>query len=227
MTNKEYRNRLLAVGLAIATVMGLSSARANLMSFTIDTANPGVSPYPGPYGSVDVDLTSSTTATITFTGDSVGGYQYAFGANGCVAVNVNATSWSLGGFSGTPFNSDSAVPANLSDGGMSNEDGFGRFNQTIDNFDGFTHSWQSVSFVLTDLSGTWSDASDVLAPTMGGYSVGAHVFVIDPSGANPSTGYAVNAGSSGNNVPDGGGTLALLGLAGIGLFMVRRKFQFV
>jgi hypothetical protein len=154
-------------GIAIATLLGMASAHANLITYSLDTGNSGISGYTGPYGSVDVDLTSSTTATITFTGNTVGGYQYAFGGQGVAGVNVNASSWSFGSFSGVPFNSDSATVNDLSNGGSANEDGFGKFNQTFDNFDGFAHSWHSVSFVLTDMSGTWADAANVLGPNAG------------------------------------------------------------
>jgi len=222
MKTKLYASLVSAIG-AVAIVMSAGSARA--LTYTLATGNSAISGYSGPYGTVDVNLTDSTHATITFTSTVVNGNINLFGDGGTVGVNVNATSWTIGSFSasnaGTGF-----TPGPLSSGGSGNEDGFGVFNQKIDSFDGYTHSSDTVSFVLTDTSGTWASAANVLVANADGNTVAAHIFITS-SPANASngalvTGFATDSGST--TVPDGGTTAALLGFVFVGLAVVRAKF---
>src|SRR5262249_3479682 len=146
-------------------------------------------------------------------------------ADGAVGVNVNATSFTLSGLTGTsPGASFSSVVADLSNGGAGNEDGFGSFNQTINSFDGFTHSWSTITFTLTHTSGTWASASIVLTPNASGLNVAAHIFVTS-SPANAAngalaTGFASTPGPIlGAGVP--GLVAACVGLLGL----ARRRRQ--
>jgi len=109
---------------------------------------------------VAVNLTSSTTATITFDSLTNGGYIYLMGDGSSVGVNVNATSFtdtlavgtnSLVGFTPGPYTATSGTA-----------DGFGTFNLQFNGFDGFTHSATEVSFTITNTGGTWASASNVL-----------------------------------------------------------------
>jgi hypothetical protein len=115
---------------------------------------------------------------------------------------ANSFSWT-GGNANTAF----------SDGGSKNADGFGSFNQTTDNFDGFTAAVTSVSFVL---SGSWANAMSVLTANASGWLAAAHIFVIGDQ--TVLTGFAAGPGS----VPDGGTTVMLLGAALGALGMARR-----
>src|SRR4029077_15220153 len=131
-----------------------------------------------------------------------------------VAVNVNAASWTLGtiiglnagiGFSPGPF----------SDAGSQNVDGFGIFNQTIDSFAGFTHSSDSVSFTLSDTSGTWTSAANVLIANSHGLLAAAHIFVTEFP-ADASNG-ALATGFAGNGTVPEPGTVSLVALGVLGL----------
>jgi len=139
-----------------------------------------------------------------------------------VAVNVNATSFTLSGLTGTsPGASFSSVVADLSDGGAGTEDGFGSFNQTINNFDGFTHSWATITFTLTNTSGTWASASNVLTT---GINAAAHTFVT-ASPALASNG-AIQTGFSAVPGPIlGGGIPGLVMACGGLLALARRRRQ--
>lgn len=199
----------------------VSTANADSISFNLTLGNSAISGYPGPYASVLVDRTSPTAATITFTSLLNSGHIYLFGANGSVAVNVNATAFTLGPIitgsnAGTGF-----TPGPFSDGGSNNEDGFGSFNQTIDSFGGYTHSSDSLSFTLSNTSGTWSSAANVLTPNNNGYLAAAHIFVADyPADASNgalATGYAANGA-----VPEPG-TIGLVALGALGLLGAVRK----
>ena len=214
---------LLAVT-AIA-LAGLSSIAGATIVFQLGQGNAALSGYPTPFGSVAVTRTSSTTATIVFTANNTGGYQYLFGDGGSVAVNVNATSWTLGLITGSNAGTG-FTPGPYSDAGAGPEDGFGSFNQNIDSFDGFTHSSDTISFSLTNTSGTWAGDSDVLAGNSQGFHVAAHIFVTS-SPANAANGAVVTgfATEGGNNViPEPTSMLLLgLGLAGFGAARRRRK----
>jgi hypothetical protein len=105
-------------------------------------------------------------------------------------------------------------------------DGFGNFNLSIDDFDGYTHSASTISFDLTDNSGTWASASNVLALNGNGYDAAAHVFVTTaPANASNgalATGFAGNGTTPPPSVPEPG-TLALLGSAILMLGMIRMR----
>jgi len=105
-----------------------------------------------------------------------------------------------------------------------NEDGFGSFNLRIRSFDGFSHSSDTITFTLTNTSGTWASAADVLTNNANGFDAAAHIFVTtSPANASNSalaTGFAGEGG--GVVAPDGGTTVMLLGVALGALGMARR-----
>ena len=188
-----------------------AATRADIITFDIGTGNSALSGYSGPFEQVTVNRTDSTHATISFVSFFTNpGNVYLMGDGGTVAVNVNATSWTIGSFlasnSGTGF---STTSADLSSGGAGNEDGFGSFNQTVNSFDGFSHSADHVSFVLTNTSGTWANASSVLTGNASGFLAAAHVFVTSypANQANGAivTGFATNGSTSSTGGPSGSG----------------------
>jgi hypothetical protein len=144
------------------------------------------------------------------------------GDGGTLGANVIATSSTLSGLTasnaGTGFQ-----PTQLSDGGAGNEDGFGSFNQTINSFNGFSHSSDTVSFTLTNTSGTWANASAVLVANASNALAAAHIFVtLSPASAKRGALAAGFAANTGPQVPDGGATVMLLGVALGALGVVRR-----
>jgi len=118
----------------------------------------------------------------------------------------------IGSFSWTGGNANT----NFTNGGANNADGFGSFNQTTDNFDGFNAAVTSVSFVLTNTGAGWANAMSVLTANASGWLAAAHIFVIGDQ--TVVTGFAAGPGS----VPDGGTTVMLLGAALGALGMARR-----
>jgi hypothetical protein len=158
---------LSAVALAIAGV----PAHADIAVYTLTQFNvPG---FTSPFGTVTVNRTSTTTATLTY--DAAAGYVFIDG--GAAAANINATTWTLGSISGTPGAGFGV--ATYSDGGAGNEDGWGSFNQTINQSDGFADGSVQIVFSITDTSGTWADAASVLIantdPNGGHHFVAAHI----------------------------------------------------
>jgi VPDSG-CTERM motif len=218
---------IAAVLIAIAG-FGFQQAKADIFTSSLNAGNSAIIGFTGPYGTVSINLTSSTTATVTFTSNTVGGNIYLFGDGGSAALNVNATTFSVSGItasnSGTGFSTTNAdYTAQI--GAGQQEDGFGKFNLTINGFDGFTHSADTISFTLTNTSSTWASAANVITNNASGFDAAAHTFVTS-SPANASN-TALATGFSGEgpqgNVPDGGTTVMLLGAA-LGALGIARRF---
>lgn len=224
--NRKLAGRLVALLVAAVAIVALSgaSARADSMSFNLAFGNSSLSPtYPGPYASVTVDETSSTTATITFTFMDTGTYTYLFGAAGAVAVNVNATAFTVGTV--TETNGLTGFTPSFDSSGSGQEDGFGSFNLVLRNTDGFTDSAQTIQFTITNTSGTWTDAADVLALNDALSLAAAHIFVCDDPcstfATNPATGFAGNTAPT----PEPSSML-LFAIGGISLAWYARRRQF-
>ena len=171
-------------------------AHADLI-LTSNAGNAAISGFPGPYATVDVHLIDSTHATVEFTSLTNSGNIYLMGDGGTVAVNVNATSWAISFLtdsnSGTGF-----TPGPLSDGGAGNEDG--SFNQTVNSFDGFTHSADDIKIELTNTGGTWTDVNSVLIGNSQGQLAAEHIFVT-ASPANATNGAIVTGFATGRDAP--------------------------
>jgi hypothetical protein len=220
--------KYIAPVLIAIACLGLQQAKA-VTTYTLSAGNSALTNagFTGPYGTATVTLVNSTTATVTFTAatQTIGGttYQYMFGDGSSVAVNVNAGSWTLGTVTGTCAGCTGITPGPYTNGGSGTVDGFGTLNQTINSFDGFTSAATSITFTLTNTSGTWASDASVLIANAQGALVGAHIFVtlfpVVASNGAIVTGFAANGGAQ---VPDGGTTVMLLGAALGALGMVRR-----
>jgi hypothetical protein len=197
------------------TGLAASQVWADSILFNIAVPNTALSPYPSPYGTVGVNRTSTTAATITFNALTTGGFTYFFGAAQALDVNVNAATFTAG------------VPdlASLDDVPVSgNVSAFGTFNVTFDNSDGFTDRFSTASFALTNTSGTWASASDVLLANSDGFRAAAHIFVTATNCEDACvTGFAGDGGLA--PVPEPA-TLLLLGSSLLGLGFAGRKKLF-
>jgi hypothetical protein len=194
LTGRSIRRYLVPISaITFLLMLGVVPASADIFTSNLTLAN--ITGFTAPYGQVVVTLNSSTNATVTFTANESNPLDaYLFGDGGSVAVNVNASTWALGTITGTPLNA-TFNNATYSDGGAGNEDGFGSFNQNINSNDGFTSSSNSISFSLTDTSGTWANAAQVLAFNASGFDAAAHLFVCNnPVATCTASSGAVNTG---------------------------------
>jgi hypothetical protein len=171
------RQRLPLVVVSLPAVVlfllaaGAPCALANSVTYALSVPSITISGKPSPFATVTVDLTSSSTARITFQALTTGGQGYLLIGGSVADVNVNATNWTIGGFSEI---NPPGLPATLpTSGGSGNVYGFGVFNQTNSNSGGFVAS--EVAFTLTDTAGTWASAASVLTPNAKGYLAASHI----------------------------------------------------
>ena len=176
---------ICAAGLVTLLSVGAPPASADTTTFNLDVPATAIAPFPGPYVQVTISRaepagTPGTDASITYqslTSGPVGSqFTYPMGDTHAYDMNVNATTFSTA--VGTPTNTVCAgcVPSAISVAGAASVDGFGTFNLTLDEKDGFGSTASNVTFTLTDTSGTWSSASNVLTPNAGGFLAAAHVW---------------------------------------------------
>jgi hypothetical protein len=216
--NKMRISKVLLLVMCLSFALFFAqSASADTITYTLNNSNLGSS-FTGPFATVQVNLTSSTTATITFTA----GTGYVLMDSSIADANVNATSWSISGFS-------FACGGAGCNGGSGQVNGFGVFNQTTNAFGGYGDALSTVNFTITDTSGTWANAASVLAPNSQGGHAAVHVAPTSLGGA--CTGFASDATEApGSGTATGctatGEPSTLLGLLGaglIGLPFMRRK----
>ena len=209
----NMRSKILAAAAASALALSFGTA-ASAIVYTLGTGNAAISGFAGPYGTVTVTLANATTANVSFASATP---QFWFLGAQAADVNVNATTWTLSNLLGNG--------GALSNGGSNNVDGFGVFNQTIDQFDGFGSKSSTISFTLTNVGSTWASDSLVLTPNASGNTVGAHIGVCTntPCTEFTATGFATN-GSAPIPEPATWGMM-LVGFFGMGsiLRMQRRR----
>ena len=208
----NMRSKILAAAAASALALTLGTAASALTTYTLGTGNASLAGFPPPYGSVAVTLTNATTANIVFT--SALPTYYFLGAQ-AADVNVNATTWTLS-------NLLENGAGTASNGGSNQADGAGFFNQTIDLTDGFTDRASSISFTLTNTSGTWASDAVVLTGNSLGNTVAAHIGACTPGcTAFAATGFATQGGGT---IPEPATwAMMILGFGGIGAMMRRRR----
>ena len=180
--------KLCVSGLLSTVVLGLLTlgaprAFADSVTYYLTAINAGV-PLTGPFVSVTVELTSPTTANVTFTSLTNGGYVYLMGSQDAAGVNVNGAFTASAVNETTSYSAAGFVPDFSGTIGSGNIDGFGTFNLIVENDNGFGATATSISFTITRTDGTWSSAANVLTPNNEGAIAGSHVFPCPVPGCN-------------------------------------------
>jgi predicted metal-binding protein len=218
------RSKILAAAAASALALSFGTAASALTTFSLNSLNTGG--FPAPYGTVAVDLTSPTMATVTFTAATAAGFNYFFIDSSVADVNVNAPTWTI-----TGLTTNGLGGATIANGGSGNVDGWGTFNQTTNQSDGYADRATLISFVLTDTSGTWASSDNVLTPNTAGHTVAAHIAVCTLA-TNPTcgsdegaafTGFATNGGPPGVIPEPATWGLMLAGFFGAGALLRSRR----
>jgi hypothetical protein len=226
---RKIRWWALAIVMVALIPLGIPGSSADVFTRTISVPNSSLSGFTGPYATVTVTTPSpnSTTATVAFTSLTNGGFIYLMGDGGAANLNVNAASFALGAV--TESNSISGFTPSFANNTPGTVDGLGTFNLSLNNNNGFTDSATSIGFTLTNTSGTWASAGDVLAGNASGFGAGIHGFACAQPGCSTTseataTGFAGDAVTPLPSVPEPG-TLGLLGVgvAGLGYLRWRRR----
>ena len=199
--------RFLIIIALLLVACWASGALSDTISFDLTSIN--ISGFTGPYINVEVNRKDDKHATITFTSlTNSSGQVYRMGCENSADLNVNASAFTVDNLSGFI---DPKV-------GSGEVDGWGNFNLTIKNFDGFKDSFTLGSFIVGNTSGFWAMANEVLTPNKEGYTAAAHILVANANGTNTGiTGYA--AGVSHVPIPP---TALLLASGLLGLVSWRR-----
>jgi len=164
-------------------------ALAEIMSFDLLIPNAAINAYPAPFANVNINRTDATHATVTFQSSVTGGYQYLMGDGSTVALNVNASGFTVGSVTESNSLGSLFTPAWKATNLTSMQvDGLGPFNLTIDNQGGFKDSATRVQFTLTNTGGSWANGLAVLLPNSSGYQAAAHIFLCPAGSCDPSVG---------------------------------------
>lgn len=194
---RKLSTYVVAATVLVALALCPVAARADSTTFdltTPSTQSGSLYLYTGPYASITVNLTSSTTADITFNSLTQGAYTYWMGDGKTIGLNVNATMFSVSnivdagyqqgvegsGLGGIPVGGAPETFDKLGcNPGCLNQ---GTFNFWINNKEGplgnnpYPAIVNTLSFTLTDTSGTWSQAADVLFHNLNGFEAASHMF---------------------------------------------------
>jgi len=299
MKRKKQRMALTVgtVASVILTTVGASQACAQTVSYynitDVGSSHNGLASDPGPYVNVQVDLTSSTTADLTFTsycGGQVctnvpnggpkaasiagGPWAYLIFDGAAIGANINASSFAVSSFPTPPknftnqsswYNSPNPLTSTsswvnsfdpggnfeyqgmVSGGALTFPGSLGSFNLTIYdqpagplqpkqegcNYNvpggsGYQCAATQIPFTVTDTSGTWASAANVLKPNGSGYFLAANHIVgcaVNNGACDESSLGAYNSPQGyGVAVPEPGTpTLLLSGLFGLGLVGLARR----
>jgi hypothetical protein len=116
----------------------------------INTLNVGVlSGLTGPYAQVSITRVDDFTANIVFTSLMTNGVTFLMGDGGTADLNVTGP-YSLGTVTGVGLPGFTPIFIGNSPGQVH---GFGVFNLSLDNFDGYGDAANSVSFQITNTTG--------------------------------------------------------------------------
>lgn len=211
--------------LTVGIFTSVASADSVTYALTIgnNSGSTQLGAYAGPFGDVKVTWVDATHAKVTFTAAA----DFAFTHTSAADVNVNATSFTISNITGVSAPFASHAPS-LSQGSAGAVDGFGKFNGVIDSFDSFSYSTTSISFDITNSSGSWANAAAVLIDNKDGHAVAAGMGACGsaPTSAactSSTTAFVLTGFATGPLITPEPASLLLLGSGLFSLGLLRRR----
>jgi hypothetical protein len=210
----------LGAALFIASLLQGTIASADI--FIFNQPNPDLAVFAGPYGQVEIDFTSSTTATVTATSflTPTSGYTpgFAFVDGGTLGLNFNqAVTVGSPPPGNAPFPAGTGLQAGSTVCAGCSVNGFGTFSLVIDQLGNNPNL--SFSFTVTGTS------SLSLVNNSDGFFAAAHFLALGSQsicgGGTPCNGFATVATAT---VPESASLLFLgAGWAGIGVWQWKNR----
>jgi hypothetical protein len=227
---KKFSLALVAMAM-IMTPMAFADSYTVDLTKTPDALSCGTPACTGPYATMTVDLTSSTTAIITIQGLSNGNYQYLIGDDSiALALNIDASTFAvtvgsvsqLPGFTSvtyTPKGTSYITPTSPSTVETYSPDSDGYYDfELASTGAGFDTAATEIVLDVTAGAGTdWLSADDVLtnAGNFYGYDAGVDIYACPVSGCT-ATSEVSHGVATASAVPEPA-SLSLLGTGMLGL----------
>ena len=206
-----------ALALGAVAVFGFGAQKAEAIIYPMVNDNLGLT---GPFGQVEVVLLADKSkAKITATPFD----PYLLVDGGSVALSTgNTASYVVGSFSATGalLNTGLTTPT-LASVGSGNNDGFGNYDIRVNLSGGSGDAASMVMFTIMNVSGTWSDESQVLVDNNEGFQASIHygLFTLTDNSAGETV-YTATGTTGFATTPIPGAVwlfgTGLLGLLGIG-----------
>jgi hypothetical protein len=176
MNKKFWVIPMTSAIMALIAICNENVASASL-TLQLGTPNSALSAYTAPFATVTITRLTNNTANIVFQSNRALGYLMGDGNSVALNVNGSGLSWSGNTYvQPAKINGSSPSAPYITGSGAQNVGDFGNMNYALKHFDGATHAFERIEFLLTATAASWASDNDVLIDNADGYKAAAHIF---------------------------------------------------